>query len=149
MITDRCPACGAATAPNAQWCSLCYADLRVPATVPITEALTVGAGTTAPRAESTWSTGVVDEVPPEPAHLPRPRGTSWPCHLCGEPRGIDEPECPTCGAGLLPTEPSPALTLPGMGTVETNGQRAIVMIAGAFVITVLLVAVMFIGGAFL
>jgi len=30
VTPDRCPACGAACRPDAQWCSLCYADFRPP-----------------------------------------------------------------------------------------------------------------------
>src|SRR3954471_21322313 len=33
LVAERCPACGARLAPAAEWCSLCYADLR-PAPVP-------------------------------------------------------------------------------------------------------------------
>jgi len=34
VTTDRCPACNAAVPARAEWCTLCYAVLRVPETVP-------------------------------------------------------------------------------------------------------------------
>lgn len=46
---DRCPRCGALVRPAAQWCTLCYADLR-PASEPVTEVETPALAPTAPTA---------------------------------------------------------------------------------------------------
>jgi hypothetical protein len=43
MSDGRCRACGAAVAPNAAWCSLCFADLRPPAPEPVREPAAVAA----------------------------------------------------------------------------------------------------------
>lgn len=160
MTSDRCPACGAATGPNAAWCSLCFADLRAPQAAPAAEVVAVAAAHTlpaeplapvvaplaAPELATEAPASAEESVRP---HGPQPRGASWPCHLCGEPRSVDENECPTCGAGLMPTDATPALAVPGLGVVQSEGQRVIVMVAGAFVVTLLLVVVMFIGGSLL
>jgi uncharacterized OB-fold protein len=48
MSDGRCRACGAAVAPNASWCSLCFADLRPPAAEPAREPATVAAAPAQP-----------------------------------------------------------------------------------------------------
>ncbi|MFN2626553.1 MAG: hypothetical protein ABR520_10785, partial [Mycobacteriales bacterium] len=37
MPADRCPRCGAAVKTGAEWCTLCYADLRPPPRRPVTQ----------------------------------------------------------------------------------------------------------------
>src|SRR6478752_6959541 len=55
LVAEHCPACGARLAPSAQWCGLCFADLR-PAPGPVGGAAPAPAAVSdalpSPRAET-------------------------------------------------------------------------------------------------
>jgi hypothetical protein len=81
-------------------------------------------------------------VQPEPA-------TSWPCLACGELVPLEAPLCGHCGASFLPTASMPTLKLPGLGVISNleGGAKAMVIVGGALVITVLFFIAAFVLGS--
>jgi hypothetical protein len=141
----RCPACGAAVATGAPWCTLCYTDLRpapaepVAVTAVATTAATTTAATAVPpvsggrhraprHADRTGPSGPMLPATPvdllDPA-LDRPVLThsdavrapaTWPCLTCGDLVPIAEAACTHCGAAFLSAgRLEPRLSLPGIG----------------------------------
>jgi hypothetical protein len=131
MSDARCRACGAAVPEEAQWCSLCFADLREPA--PVRERVSVPAAHSAEQ--DAYS---VDQTRAAPVAAPRPAASlldvpprhaaaapdeaaaeagpggaaaeeateaaeeaKWPCLRCGEQVPISLDACHSCGAGFL------------------------------------------------
>ena len=139
MTSDRCPSCNAAVTASAQWCTLCYADLRVPQTVPAT----------APA---------VTELPPDPIldapvfqapAVARQQAKGWPCHGCGSMVPMEDDTCSHCGRPFLPSDTVPSLALPGVGDLGgmDRGQRLFLSLGAAGVVTGLIVLLAFIGGS--
>jgi len=62
-IQTRCPSCSAAVTPSAPWCSLCHADLRVPAD----PAVDLTAATPPPDVEQETESEAESEAEYEPA----------------------------------------------------------------------------------
>src|SRR5438067_4190522 len=90
--TFGCPSCGAALRPDAQWCSLCYHDLRpAPPVAPVTPPPAYGGldPLTAPLLDLVLpppaepAAPVEPAAPPAPVGVPEQRGQSWPCSRCG------------------------------------------------------------------
>lgn len=96
--------------PNAQWCSLCYVDLRVPAPKP----------ESAPKSESESESTVLARLGASaaarttaatdgtvtPAPSPRSGEVSvatagWPCTSCSAVVPLNLDACPDCGAAFL------------------------------------------------
>jgi hypothetical protein len=156
----RCRACGAAVRIDAQWCSLCFADLRPPA--PVRQPVSVPAAAAAAHSQS---------APPTPAPVPAvPLPTSpvaavaappvvapakaavWPCPRCSAPVAIALDACPECGAGFLAGASAHANTrLPLVGDVGkmSSAQRVFVGFALTFVLMAAFVLLATIGGHFL
>jgi ribosomal protein L40E len=137
-----CPACGAALRPEAQWCSLCYHDLR-PAPAPAPEPPTPVYGGLDPLTAPLLDL-VLPPVPPAVEQVaeqvvegaaptaPAPRASAeqapltWPCTRCGAPNAIDSPVCGTCGSAFLAAaKEKVSLVVPGIGDLAhlSRGQR--------------------------
>ena len=152
---------------EAQWCSLCYADLREPAPVreravaPVAPApdeahvaMAMAARNGSPLPGSTGSdhTGLLDlpESPePEPAaDVQREDGADaageakWPCLTCGEHVPLSLDSCPACGAGFLAGATTATSTrLPVVGDIGrmSSTQRLLVGFGIAVVVMILLI----------
>jgi hypothetical protein len=152
MDLDRCPKCAAAVRKDADWCTLCYADLRpAPAPPPVIPAAPVAAPApiTAPSPTNhldapyervlaaVYAGDSVPQIPVEAATAPEPasepgKASGWPCTGCGELNSFDTANCGVCmspfGAQLR-------------GVVPTvDRQRMRTMAIGAAAIFLLLVA---------
>jgi ribosomal protein S27AE len=120
----RCPSCSAALRPDAQWCGLCYLDLR-PAPEPAIPAQPMPAQPVAARqgpprqpvatqlafidspVEAADGSGPTDEAVTSDgagtsAEEPVRRG-GWPCTICSILVPIDAKVCPSCGTSFLAT----------------------------------------------
>lgn len=167
MSDVRCRACGAAVPSEAQWCSLCFADLREP--VPVREQVSVPA---APDPEAT--TAAVVAAPtngrpspdallglPEPAPVvvsdaaaddtaeasalqPQERAAAtWPCGRCGEQVAMSLDVCPTCGAGFLEGATGPvSVHLPVVGDMGKMSRSGRLMVGAVISIVVMIVLVL-------
>ena len=142
MTTVRCPACAAAVAADAPWCTLCFADLRPPVsapepvTAPATPAATAAALAPHPILDGPILDGPV--MTQADIKLAEP---GWPCQSCGESVALDLTECPLCGGGFLGgARVDLALRLPGVGDVVgmSPAGRVGVMAGGAVALTVVL-----------
>ena len=114
---ERCPRCGGALKAGAQWCGLCYADLRPPPPAPPAEPEPPAAA----QLPSPVSAAGLAAGTPQPADLPDegdvepdagPR-KGWPCTECGALNSFELESCASCsspfGSGLR----TPAPSLPG------------------------------------
>jgi hypothetical protein len=130
-----CPACGSALHADAQWCSLCYHDLRpapAPAPEPPTPAYDGLDPLTAPLLDLVLPP-VPQVVEPAPAAAaPAPREPveqgplSWPCSRCAVPNPMTSHVCGTCGSPFLATaKETVSLVVPGIGDIThlSRGQR--------------------------
>jgi uncharacterized OB-fold protein len=167
----RCRACGAAVAPNAAWCSLCFADLRPPAPEPqpppatarepLREPVSVASAATTPfapgppvgpgpAATPVEAAGLIEVDPADPLGMAEPTATpTWPCPRCGHQVAIELDACDACGAGFLSGAASTnAVRLPVVGEVTSmsSSQRLLMAIAVAIVVMGLLVFLAFLGG---
>lgn len=108
MAHNRCPDCSAALRPDAQWCGLCFRNLRaVPA--PVQPAPVQPAPQAAPAIPAT--TVLAPPIPSQPGagrHGPplQPVGTTpvqagWPCATCSLLVPLQSEVCPSCGASFL------------------------------------------------
>ena len=68
----------------------------------------------------------------------------WPCRACGDLVAFEHLTCTTCGAKFMPSAGAPSLALPGLGQVESSGQRAMVMVGGGFIVMCAMVALFFV-----
>lgn len=168
MSDVRCRACGAVVAPNASWCSLCYADLRHPvaqpaAATPVSEQPAPGVVAAAARAEiavaptaaaamratvTAAAADVLDAATPLTVDADQPAEgakavATWPCPRCGGMVAMDLDACDSCGAGFLSgaSASSHSMALPVVGdlTRMSSGQRLFVALGVAIGLCVLLV----------
>ena len=98
----RCPSCGALAGAGAQWCGLCFADLRPGPPPEPTEAPTEAPAE--PAAEPTAGTAAGTAAEPAagtatPLH--RPDRVTWPCGGCGASVDVALDACPVCGLAFL------------------------------------------------
>lgn len=151
LADDRCPRCGALARPDAQWCTLCYADLRPP--VPVAEP-TPAASYAVPEITTaavldplTAPLALLDpapEQPPseQPSEQPPPEteSVSWPCSRCGSRVPLDAANCLRCGAPFLEGD-----AVPGRLTELTSspGTKVLIMIGGAVVVGLVFFAILF------
>jgi hypothetical protein len=165
----RCRACGAAVPAEAQWCSLCFADLREP--TPVRERVSVPAASTAALAEASVAAPAPNGVRPDPdalLGLPKPAADSvtddvaeaeepaeepeeakWPCLTCGEQVPISLDACQSCGAGFLAGSSSqPSARLPVVGDLQrlSRNQRLAFGFGMCMVVMILLIVLATIGG---
>ena len=156
MTTDRCPSCNAAVTASAQWCTLCYAVLRVPQTVPADDR----ADLSGPVAEAGAGPVAGAPLPPDPildapvfqaAPVAGAEPKGWPCLNCGVMVPMADDACPKCSRPFLSGEELPALALPVVGDLGRmdRGQRVLLALAAGGVLTALMVLLAFIGGSIL
>jgi RNA polymerase subunit RPABC4/transcription elongation factor Spt4 len=162
----RCPHCGALLRAGAEWCTLCYADLR-----PKPEPVAVGAPVdqlTAPHptldaaaplsALEAAALAIVHQTAPAttPATTPATGADSsdaaggWPCTGCEEVVSFEENACPTCGTQFLDGargEPD-LLDRIGPGGLPVSTQSLIIA-GGAVAMIAIIVAAMYIIGMLL
>ena len=166
LVAERCPACGARLAPTAQWCGLCFADLRpaptpqasaspapvidaVPSPRPATRQATVAPHTgTAGIEETAPGTDVAapeaaiaaGSRPSAPAATARP---TWPCSGCGASVDVDLDECAVCGTGFLGAlrSPSIGIELPVVGNLGRFSDRSRVVLGAAAGLAIALIMV--------
>jgi hypothetical protein len=154
--TARCPACGAALADGAQWCTLCFADLRPPVLEP--EPVSVGAVALAAAAPAVPPAPAAAPLPPHPildAPVSKPADVrlaapSWPCQECGRAVAIDLTECDGCGTAFLGgSTVDISLHVPGVGDLASlsSGRRIGFMAGGALLLMLVLVVVYLVLGS--
>src|SRR5262249_32441632 len=154
--------------PEAQWCSLCYADLREPA--PVRERAVAPVAPAADDAELPMAMAAHNGSPlgataaseharlldrPDPADpasaaeaapdvATDPAEAQWPCMACGEQVPLSLDTCPACGAGFLAGATTTASTrLPVVGDIGrmSRTQRLLVGCGIAVGVMILLVLV--------
>ena len=148
LVAQRCPACGARLAPAAEWCSLCYADLR-PAPAPSATAdLQPAPGSEAlpaPRAAAGMPTGTATDVPTAGAPPVKPSAAAasplvtgiarptWPCAGCGASVDVDLDACLACGTPFLGAlrNSSIGIELPVVGNLGRFSDRSRVVLGAA------------------
>lgn len=147
---SRCPSCQAAVRPDAQWCTLCYLDLRPktpagtptdgevdPLTAPLLDVvlppMTAATVSSAP-APDPLGTPVADPLADpfaDPLADPLaggrgPRGATWPCTQCGAANTLNAAACQTCGSSFLAAaQERESLVLPLVGDLHqmSRGRR--------------------------
>jgi RNA polymerase subunit RPABC4/transcription elongation factor Spt4 len=159
-VTDqadfRCPHCSALLRSGAQWCTLCYADLRPR---PEPEPVAVSART------PSYAAGAIAEASGDPhaaleaaayalarpaqpgaeADLAVPAG--WPCTGCEAVVPFDEDVCPTCGTRFLEGARGQPdfLDRIGPGGLPVS-QQWLIISGGALAMIAVIVAAMYIIG---
>jgi hypothetical protein len=127
---SHCPVCAGVLGPGAQWCGLCYADLRAPAhpqvapEVSRTGALSGGVAADGPGDRSPGPPALVVLPlvdPPAPVGAVQP---GWPCSICSSVVPYESDTCPVCGAGFLSALTGSGLPrLPIVGTPSGASRR--------------------------
>jgi hypothetical protein len=138
---ERCRACGAAVPDQAQWCSLCFADLRTPAPVPDREPVSVPAA--AEHAETPTATPAPQPLAVRAPAAPRPvNETCWPCPRCRAWVPIELDACGDCGAGFLAGATTTTTThLPLVGDMAKLSQGARLLVGAGISIVLMIVFV--------
>jgi hypothetical protein len=157
----RCPHCGALLRAGAEWCTLCYADLR-----PKPEPEPVAVSSREPSYAAGATPGGADDSltaplsPLEAAALAIAHQTAavteadsadapvgWPCTGCEAVVSFDDDACPTCGTRFLDGargEPD-LLDRIGPGGLPVSTQSLIIA-GGAAALIAIIVAAMYIIG---
>lgn len=153
-MTSRCPACAAAVAPSAAWCSLCFARLRTPQAEPphrATESAADAAGGAGAAGVARSGPAAVPAAPlAAPARTP---GGTWPCR-CGASVALEEPWCGDCGGGFLDDLAGAgggSRYLPGVARIAAMGSvaRAVVLGVAAFGVALAMLVLLWLAGAVL
>jgi hypothetical protein len=167
VTTARCPACGAAVADGAPWCTLCYTDLRAPAVAPApTVEVDVVPAQPAPAASEPLAEAsrpavasprssldvldVLDPILDAPVTVAAdaPRGpATWPCGGCGAAVDLDRDACPQCGTPFLfGVDPVVTVDLPLVGPIRpldvSKSSRVWLMIGGGLALSLVLTLVL-------
>jgi RNA polymerase subunit RPABC4/transcription elongation factor Spt4 len=156
----RCPHCSALLRAGAQWCTLCYADLRPkPEPEPVavsagTPSLTSGAAPGAPADSLTAleaaAQALVQQAAPGTEADPSVAPRGWPCTGCEAIVSFDEDACPTCGTRFLDgARGGPdLLDRIGPGGLPVSTQTLIIAGGAAAIIAIILAAMYIIGTVF-
>jgi len=165
-VTDqadaRCPHCSALLRAGAEWCTLCYADLRPkpepePVAVSARESSYAAAATPGapvdPLAEplsplEAAAQALVRQAAPDTDADPSSTPVGWPCTGCEAVVSFDEDACPACGTRFLDGargEPD-LLDRIGPGGLPVSTQSLIIA-GGAAAMIAIIVAAMYIIGA--
>jgi hypothetical protein len=156
VTTDRCPACSAAVTAGAPWCTLCYADLRVPvASVPAPAEAAQAAEAAAdpvalvPDPVALVPDAILDAPVQQAPPVARQKIDGWPCLGCGSVVPLADDACSNCGQPFLPAEAGPSLRVPGVGDVAKleKPQRLMLIIGGSLALMALFFLVAFIAGS--
>lgn len=167
VSTIRCRACAAVLPANAQWCSLCYADVNAPAArrAPAHATVTPAPSWQTPLPDivapstAVSSTPVADATLPaatpdvaDSAGAPARAEQTWPCPRCGERVPMSSDSCTACGAGFL-TGATPVLSarLPVVGDLGnmSHTQRLLISAGISVVFAVVIVVVLAVAGVIL
>ena len=171
LVAEHCRACGARLAPSAQWCGLCFADLR-PAPSPAGSAAATPAPVTdalpSPRAQTAPDAIVPATVPATvPAALPgtgtaiavSPHATvaagsgstaagttarpTWPCSGCGASVDVDLDACSICGTGFLGAlrSSTSGIELPVVGNLGRFSDRSRIVLGASAGLAIALIMV--------
>lgn len=156
----RCPHCSALLRSGAQWCTLCYADLRPkPAPEPVAvsagaPSLTSGAAPGTPADSLTAleaaAQALVQQAAPGTEADPSVAPKGWPCTGCEAIVSFDEDACPTCGTRFLDGargEPD-LLDRIGPGGLPVSTQTLIIAGGAVAIIAIILAAMYIIGTVF-
>lgn len=145
----RCPQCGALLRTGAQWCTLCYADLRPkpePEPVAVSTREPSYAAGAAPSALEVAAQALArqGEAGTDADTAEPPVG--WPC-TCGETVSFDEDTCPTCGRRFLDGARGAPDLLDRIGTGGLPVRTQTLIIAGgaAAIIAIVTAALYIIG----
>ena len=146
MQLDRCPKCAAAVRKDADWCTLCYADLR-PAPEPPPPPVRATAPSAVPAHSdhldapyervlaAVYGGNSVPQLPFDTATEPESepgKTPGWPCSSCGEMNSFDTANCGVCMSPF-------AAELRG-ATPTVDRKRMMTMAIGVAAIFLLLVA---------
>ncbi len=120
---SRCPRCGGALKPGAQWCGLCYADLRPapappppppePAPAPVVPTPPAAAPLFAPVPPRDALDGEPFDDAVTTAEIAPPARKGWPCVECGALNPFDFEACAACGLPFGAGLRTPPPRLPG------------------------------------
>jgi hypothetical protein len=173
----RCPRCGAVLPQNAQWCSLCYFDLRAPVAppepppppvppppvqpplvqqqpaVPVQQQPTPF--TAAPMLQVTGAplpaAAPTVEQPAAPTNPQAMAEPTWPCPKCGNSVLMSLDHCTVCGAGFLADAADSSIKVPVFGDVGklTSGRKAMLGVLVTVALIVFLIVIATIGGKLL
>jgi hypothetical protein len=156
----RCPHCSSLLRSGAQWCTLCYADLRrKPEPEPVTvrarqPSYSAGATPTAPAnplsALEEAAQALLRQAAPDTEADPSAAPVGWPCTGCDAVVSFDEDACPTCGTRFLDGArgESDLLDRIGRGGLPVSTQSLIIA-GGAAAMIAIIVAAMYIIGMIL
>jgi hypothetical protein len=147
QAADRCPGCAAVVRPGAPWCTLCFTDLRpVPAAPEPEPVQPAQLHHTSLGDPAVTSLAVLDRDDLDDAD--HGVNASWPCLRCGEQVGIDLEQCPVCGAGFMQLggDRDPLGLGRFGGTVPDKKTQFFIMVGGAALIGVGILAILFVLG---
>jgi RNA polymerase subunit RPABC4/transcription elongation factor Spt4 len=164
VVTDqadaRCPHCGALLRAGAEWCTLCYADLRPkpePEPVAVSAREPSYAAVAAPGAPAeplsaleAAAQALVQQAGPDTEADPSAVAVGWPCTGCEAVVSFDEDACPTCGTRFLDGargEPD-LLDRIGPGGLPVSTQSLIIAGGAAAMIAIIVAAMYIIGTIF-
>jgi RNA polymerase subunit RPABC4/transcription elongation factor Spt4 len=151
----RCPKCGALLRAGAQWCTLCYADLRPkPEPEPVavsTRERSYAAGATPDDPSLSPLEAAAQALARRAAPSTEDDATAapvgWPCTRCEEIVSFDEDACPSCGTRFLDGahgEPD-LLNRIGSGGLPVRTQTLIIAGGAAAIIAIITAALYIIG----
>ena len=157
MTTDRCPGCQAAVTPGAPWCTLCYADLRVPAATapaPAPQPAPEPALAVAPEPVAAVALApdpILDAPVMKAAPVAGLPVAGWPCLGCGSQVPLSDDVCGGCGRPFLIPDTMPSLSVPGIGDLRgmDRGQKILLTAVIGIVVTALFSAVAWLVGSVL
>jgi hypothetical protein len=144
LVSERCPSCGARLAAAAQWCGLCYADLR-PAPAPSATATPPAppardavpsprpAAVAAPAATDPSTSDAIAPIAVQPAPAGGTARPTWPCASCGASVDVDLDACSACGTPFLGAlrSASTGIELPVVGNLGRFSDRSRIVLGAA------------------
>jgi hypothetical protein len=136
---ERCPRCAALVRPGADWCTLCYADLRAdPA--PSSSSDTASPSDTASAADtaSPLDTASPSDAFSTDATQPGSLVQGWPCQRCGGVVAIEEPACTHCGVGFMEGGDDTDPVVRRLRGGVSNQVKAAIMIGGSAALLIII-----------
>ena len=136
VADSRCPRCGALVRAAAQWCTLCYADLRPPAPA-LADPTVTGAAALDPL---TAPLALLESLPETGASEPEDELITWPCSQCGSRVALDAAGCPDCGAAFMEGDAESDRLA---NLTSSPGTKLLIMIGGSVVVGLVFFAILF------